>query len=190
MSRRRAERFSVTRWMGQVLAWVVIGSVVLVLAVAVVVPRIAGATPYTILTSSMTPDMPPGTLVVVKPVDPDEISIGSVITYQLKSGEPTVVTHRVVSAGFDLEGNASFTTQGDANESPDEKPVLPVQVKGELWYAVPHLGSITNVLDNDHRQIAVVAIVTGLFGYAFVMFVGAARDRRRSHQRDKEGVAA
>lgn len=190
MAKRRAERVSAVGWLGQVLAWLVIGSVVIVLAVAVVIPRVAGATPYTILTSSMTPGMPPGTLVVVKPVSPDDISIGTVITYQLNSGDPTVVTHRVVAQGFDLAGNASFTTQGDANDSPDENPVLPVQIKGERWYSVPQLGRLTNVIDNDQRQIAVIAIVTALFGYAAIMFVGAARDRRTAHQRDKEGAAA
>ncbi len=189
MSRRRAERFSIQRWFGQVLAWSVIGSVLLVLAVAVVVPRIAGATPYTILTGSMTPQMPPGTLVVVKPVHPDDISVGTVITYQLESGKPTVVTHRVVAQGFDLEGNQSFTTQGDANDTPDEKPVIPEQIRGERWYSVPHLGDISNTLNNAQRQVVLTVIVAGLLMYAATMFVGSARDRHSAPRRQKEGAA-
>ena len=49
----------VAAWFGQVVAWAVIVAVVSVLAVAVLVPRVTGATPYTILTGSMRPSFPP-----------------------------------------------------------------------------------------------------------------------------------
>lgn len=167
-------------WVGQVVAWFVITSVVALLAVSVLVPRALGATPYTVLTSSMEPAMPPGTLVVVRPVDPDDISVGSVITYQLESGKPAVVTHRVVSTGLTAGGEQVFTTQGDANESPDVDPVRPVQVRGERVYYVPHVGRVTTWITASQRDLALVVIVTGLLGYAALMFAGAARDRRRS----------
>jgi signal peptidase len=179
MSMRRAERLSIRGWLTQVAAWFVVGGVVLMLAVAVLVPRIAGATPYTILTGSMKPGMPPGTLVVVKPVDASAIGVGDVITYQLTSGEPAVVTHRIVAQGYDLKGDRIFRTQGDANDIPDEKPVRPVQIKGERWYAVPYLGYVSNLITSRQRQAAISIIVTGLFAYAAAMFVGAARDRRK-----------
>ena len=67
----------------------------------------------------MKPSMPPGTLVVVRPTPVDEIGIGSVITYQVESGEPTVVTHRVVAQGIGATGEPVFRTQGDANDVPD-----------------------------------------------------------------------
>ena len=82
---------------GQVLAWLVVLGAIAVLAAAVVVPRLAGGTPYTVTTASMRPDLPPGTLVVVRAVSFDEIGTGDVITYQLQSGEATVATHRVVA---------------------------------------------------------------------------------------------
>ncbi len=46
-------------WLGQLLAWLAILGVVAILLVAVLVPRLGGATPYTILTGSMKPDYPP-----------------------------------------------------------------------------------------------------------------------------------
>ena len=88
MSTLRAEKHSILGWTGQVLAWFVIAGVLVLLTLAVLVPRVGGATPYTILTGSMEPGLPPGTLVVVKPVPADRIAIGSVITYQLDSGTP------------------------------------------------------------------------------------------------------
>src|SRR3954447_20300451 len=98
------------RWCGQVAAWIVILAMTAVITAAVLVPRLGGATPYTILTGSMRPNMPPGTLVVIKPVPIDQIGIGTVVTYQLNSGEHTVVTHRVVAVGFDGTGKRMFTT--------------------------------------------------------------------------------
>ena len=167
-------------WVGRVAAWLVILGVSAVLAIAVLIPRAAGATPYVVLTGSMRPAMPPGTLVVVRPVKPAEVAVGNVITYQLRSGRPAVVTHRVVAMGFDGKGRPSFQTQGDANNAPDARWVRPVQIRGERWYAVPYLGYATNFITGEQRQIALFVIVTFLLGYAVVMFVGAFRDRRRS----------
>ena len=164
-------------WFGQVVAWLVIASVAAVVTVAVLVPRLGGATPYTILTGSMRPDLPPGTLVVVKPAPTDEIGIGTVITYQLNSGEPTVVTHRVVSVGFDGKGKRVFTTQGDANNVADAKAVMPVQVKGKVWYSVPYLGRVNNAITGKERSFTMIVVVSGLLLYATFMFTGALRDR-------------
>lgn len=190
MTARRAERFGLRGWTTRVIAWFVILGLLLVLTVSVLIPRIGGATPYTILTGSMKPGMPPGTLVVVKPVDPEDITIGTVVTYQLRSGDPTVVTHRVVSQGYSLKGELTFTTQGDANSIPDAKPVQPMQIRGERWYAVPYLGRVSNVLTNNQRQTAIVVAVVVLLGYAATMLVGSARDRRSAPARRKQEVTS
>ncbi|CUR54683.1 Signal peptidase I [metagenome] len=161
------------------LSWVVILGITAIITISVLIPRVAGATPYVILTGSMEPAMPPGTLVVAKPVDPEKIGVGTVVTYQLKSGEPTVVTHRVTQVGITSTGQYRLTTQGDANNTPDEKLVRPVQIRGERWYYVPYVGYVTNLVTGSQRHAFTVLAVIGLFGYAAWMFVGAARDRRR-----------
>lgn len=167
------------RWGLQVLAWLLIISSLAVLAAAVLVPRIGGATPYAVLTGSMRPDLPPGTLVVARPADPDQIGIGTVITYQLRSGDPTVVTHRVVAVRHTLAGDTEFQTQGDANDVADVDWVTPEQVRGELWYAVPHLGRLNGLLNGDQRQQLITVAAGVLVLYAGGMFLGAGRDRVR-----------
>ena len=117
---------------------------------------------------------------MVRPVDPESIATGDAITYQLESGKPAVVTHRVVSQGFDGDGKVVLRTKGDANEDPDPKPVQAVQIKGEVWYSVPYLGHVNNLLTAKERQLGVYAAAAGLLGYALLSFVGAARDRRRT----------
>lgn len=170
-------------WLGRVLAWLVILGICAVLLVAVLIPRFAGATPYAVLTGSMSPDMPPGTLVVVKPIDPMQIGVGDVITYQLESGVPTVVTHRVVAQGLNAEGQPVFQTQGDANDDPDRLWVMPVQVRGVKWYSVPYLGRVNNALNGSERQMAVYVVAALLLGYAAYLFVSAARDRAVARSR-------
>ncbi len=182
-ARRRVDALGIV---GVVVAWAVILVVVGALALAVVVPRVGAATPYTILTSSMQPQLPPGTLVVAKPVAPAEIGVGTVITYQLRSGDPTVVTHRVVAQAFGPDGKPIFQTKGDRNDVPDDRWVMPVQVKGELWYSVPYLGRVNSLVPGESRELVGVIVAIGLAAYALAMFVGAARDRRRgrgSHER-------
>jgi signal peptidase I len=169
----------VVRFAGQVLLWLVILAAVAAVALAVAIPRIAGGTPYTVLTGSMEPDLPPGTLVVVRPVDAEDIALGDVITFQLESGKPTVATHRVVAVGTRLDGEQVFTTQGDANGTPDRNPVRAAQVRGRLWYSVPYLGHLNSVLTGRQRQSAVLVVAALLVGYAAFMFVGAVRERAR-----------
>ncbi|WP_372727500.1 signal peptidase I [Nocardioides sp.] len=174
-------------WTWRVLGWVVTLAAVTAIALAVVVPRLGGATPYTVLTGSMRPGMPPGTLVVVRPVDPAEIATGAVVTYQLTSGDPTVVTHRVITQGIDGRGERVFRTQGDANEVPDEHWVRSVQIVGERWYAVPHLGHVSNLLTGRERQLGIYAVSALLVGYALSMF-GAAARQARTRRRERAGA--
>lgn len=163
-----------------VVAWLVMVAVVAALLVAVAVPRMQGATPYTILTGSMRPTMPPGTLVVVEPVDIGELRVGDVITYQLESGKAPVVTHRVVSVSSTLDGERTVTTRGDANTAPDAAPVTAAQVRGKVGYTVPYLGHVNTLFSGAQRQTATTAVAVGLFLYALFMLTTAVVDRRRA----------
>lgn len=178
------------RWLGQLTAWLVIVALVAVIAAAVAVPRIAGATPFSILTGSMKPTYPPGTLVVVKPIDTQDIAIGTVVTYQLISGKPTVVTHRVVGTVRSPEGTMRYRTQGDANDAPDRKLVRPAQVKGALWYHVPSLGYVNKYITGKERRLTMIIVVSGLLLYAAYMFSGSLRDRMRTPRKHSSADAS
>jgi signal peptidase len=173
---------SLSGFVWRVLVWLVLGIAVVVLAVGVVVPRLAGATPYNIQTGSMRPHYPPGTLVVIKPTEPSKLQVGQVATYQISSGQPEVATHRIVTIESNLGGQQRFIFKGDANNSPDPSPVRPVQIRGRLLYAVPYLGWIDNAMTGHDHQVLVYGLAASLIGYAGFMFVGAVRDKRRSRR--------
>lgn len=157
-------------------------SFIFVLSIAVLVigaPLLVGGQALTVLTSSMAPKLPPGTLVVIKPTPVSEIKIGDVITYQMTSGDPAVVSHRVIERVVNLEGETSFVTKGDNNDVADHPPVTAIQVKGALWYAVPYLGWVNSVVNGEARIMATPVITILLFGYACYMLLSAVRDIRR-----------
>lgn len=161
------------------LLLLVLGLTVLVIGV----PAAVGGMPLTILTGSMSPGLPPGTLIVVRPVDPAEIRIGDVLSYQLESGKPAVVTHRVVERTVDVRtGEYVFRTQGDANGTPDAVPVMPVQIKGVVWYSVPLLGWVNQLVTGELRAWLIPLAAAALFGYAGWTVVGGLRERRRNQR--------
>ncbi|WP_426519152.1 signal peptidase I [Diaminobutyricibacter sp. McL0618] len=157
-------------------------AVVLLLALLViVVPKVAGATPLTILTTSMEPRLPPGTLIVVKPMPIDQITVGDVMTYQIRSGDPAVISHRVITITSSSDGTKTFTTKGDNNAEADP-PVSEPQVRGIVWYSVPWIGYVNSALNGPGRSLAIPVIAVVLLGYAAYMLtsglLGALRRRR------------
>ncbi|MFJ9389500.1 signal peptidase I [Nocardioides sp. NPDC101246] len=177
---------AVLGFVGQFVVWFVIIAAGAVIVLGVAAPRIVGGEAFTVLSGSMRPGMPPGSLVVVRPVDPTTLRIGDVITFQLRSGEPAVATHRITGIGTDTTGERVFTTRGDANDADDVKPVRMVQVRGERWYWLPYVGHLNSLLTGEQRAITRLVGAGLLIGYALVMFGGSIRDRRR----ERAGEAA
>ncbi|SEM69640.1 signal peptidase I [Cryobacterium sp. TMT1-3] len=160
--------------------------VVMLFAVLVVVPKLTGATPLTVLTSSMEPHLPPGTLIVVDPVNTDDLVIGDVATYQMHSGEPAVITHRIIAISSSTDGTRSFQFQGDNNSLPDPDLVLAAQIQGRLWYSVPLIGYANNFVNGASRAVIIPAVAVALLGYSTVRLVAglrAARPRPRGAHR-------
>ncbi|GAA3531504.1 signal peptidase I [Aeromicrobium panaciterrae] len=179
---------STAGWIGQVISWFVIFAMLAVLAICVLIPKLGGATPYTILTGSMRSSLPPGTLVVVKPTPVDQIDIGDVITFQIRTGDPTVATHRVIAKTVGDDGTPRLLTKGDDNTAADAAPVRAEQVRGKLWYSVPVLGRANVLLDRTQHQTLVVGAGAGLLIYAAFMLVTAATETRprRPSRRESE----
>ena len=162
-----------------------VGAALLVLIVglgllAIVVPAAVGGTALTVLTQSMEPTLPPGTLIIVRPTSVEDIRLGTVLTYQIASDRPELETHRVIERSTDTRGRTSFITKGDNNDLPDSPAVQPVQVKGTLWYSIPMLGYVNNLVGGSARAIIVPIVAGALFVYAGYMVIGAVIGDRRT----------
>lgn len=162
------------------------GFLVLVAGLAVVlivIPKATGSTPLTVLTQSMEPTLPPGTLLVVRPTPLEDIRTGDVVTYQIVSGQPAVISHRVVSVESSSDGARTFVLKGDNNAAADSSPVTAAQVRGVVWYSIPELGYV-NQLVNGSRGWLIPVVAGVLLAYSAVMMTlgvtSSVRRRRRS----------
>jgi signal peptidase len=167
------------QWIGQTVSFIVLCVSALAAVVLIVVPLATGSQTYSVLTSSMAPHYAPGTFLVVKPQDFDTLAVGDVITYQLDSGRPEVITHRIITVTAGQDGERMFITQGDNNAVADPDPVREVQVRGKLFYAVPYVGFAANALGQTDRGPIITILAVGLIGYgAYSMARGISRDRK------------
>jgi signal peptidase len=76
-----------------------------------------------VLTGSMAPHFPAGTLVAVTPVDGHAVHVGDVVMFVPPKpyGTPTggPIMHRVISVGHGPDGHLQLKTKGDANAAAD-----------------------------------------------------------------------
>lgn len=149
-------------------------------AILIVLPRASHGTALTVLTGSMTPDIPVGSVVIDRPVDPGTLHVGDVATYQKAPGVNEYITHRIV--GINTKTNpVTFTFQGDANRGPDITPVPASAIRGKVWFHVPYLGAIRDsIQSHGMRAVALLLAIVGLAGFALSQLVSAARARKRA----------
>ncbi|WP_299165525.1 signal peptidase I [uncultured Arthrobacter sp.] len=165
---------------GKAVSFTALTLAVLAALVLIAVPRVTGSYTYTVLTNSMAPGYPPGTFIVVKPAPFDELGIGDVITYQLESGRPEVVTHRITGVSATQQGERTYITKGDNNSVEDAAAVLEVQVKGKLFYAVPYVGFVANAAGQGDRNSVIHFAAIGLVAYGIFTIGRGAFGKRKS----------
>jgi signal peptidase len=129
--------------------------IVIVLCLALTVPRLLGYSSYTVLTGSMEPTIPVGSVVYAKPADPLTLSVGDVIVfYDGRSAIP--VTHRI------LENDTAcgqVITKGDANAQEDLTPIAYYDIIGRVTVHIPVLGRILAPLGTMMGKAGAVAII-------------------------------
>lgn len=132
----------------------VIVVLVVIFAVLLIGVRLFGVQVYSVISGSMEPEYPVGSLIYVKEVDPSEIEVNDVITYVLPSETPS--THRVVRID---EENQLFYTKGDANETEDGAPVHFKNLIGTPVFKIPYLGYVAYYI--QHPPGMYIAIAAG-----------------------------
>lgn len=121
---------------------------VVLLAILLVGVRLFGLQVYTVLSGSMEPAYPVGSLIYVKSVDCKTLKVGDPITFLMD--ENTVVTHRIIEVLVDEDdpGTVRYFTQGDANDLPDGKSVHCKNILGKPVCTIPYLGYVSHYIQN------------------------------------------
>ncbi len=148
----------------------VLVTLVVIMAALLVGGRLFGLKTYTVISPSMTPKYPVGSLVYVNPVVPEKIEENDVISFYL-SGEggtsgKTVATHRVIRV--DRE-NQCFYTKGDANETEDNSPVTYDRLIGRVEFCIPVMGYVAVFVQQPPGTY--VAIMVGIILFSLVFLV-------------------
>jgi signal peptidase len=155
------------------------------ITIVAVLPRATNGSALTVLTGSMTPGIPVGSIVMVRPVDPQTLDVGDIATYQVKPDEDTFITHRITKI-HQTDKGLTFTFKGDANRGPDLDDVPAGAIRGEVWFHVPYLGTIRDGL-HGKGGITLVAMIL-LAGYALTQLSGGLRERKRNGDEPDPGT--
>ena len=121
--------------------------------------RWIGLEPYTVLSPSMEPKYPTGSLIYVKAVDTADLKEKDVITFRMTNG--TIATHRIVEIV-----DQSFRTKGDNNNMVDASLVAKENVVGKTVFCIPLLGYFAQYVQTKAGNIVVIC-----FGVAMILFV-------------------
>lgn len=152
--------------LGTLILLAVIGSCLLL-----TVPRFVGWQVYNVVSGSMEPEIPIGSLIYVEPVEPGVVVEEDIIAFQ--SGD-SVVTHRVVR-NHQLEG--AFTTKGDANEQEDVEPVPYEALIGRVEKHIPYLGEFLVIYTTNVGKVYVICFAA--CGAMLNVLAGRLRDRAK-----------
>ncbi len=131
---------------------------IIALLVMIVGVRLVGIEPYTVLSGSMEPTYHTGSLIYVKSIDPREVHVGDPISFVL-DGNKTIATHRVIKVDKERQ---FFYTKGDANDSPDDRPVSYNNLVGKPIGTIPYMGYFASFIQNSpgrYLALSVCAIV-------------------------------
>ena len=160
----------------------VIGTLILIAVIAtsipLAIPALLGYEIYNVTSGSMEPTLPVGSVIYVKPVEPETVQSGYIIAYDV---DGMVVTHRVVENRI-VEGE--FVTKGDANEMEDFSNTRYGDLIGVVKYHFPYLGNYLMIYSNQITKVYLMVLA-----FCGVMFnILAGQMRRRAEEKFREQV--
>ena len=146
-------------------------------------PTIAGHHLYVVLSGSMSPAFETGSLVVVRPVEAEDIAVGDIITFREPGEETKLTTHRVVE--IEKQGGLHFITKGDANGVVDQEPVPAENLVGRVVLAIPYAGYVADFAQTKQGLVTMV-IIPGIL----IIIFEARNLLRYAGELEREKVAA
>jgi len=143
-----------------------------------------GYSGFTVLSGSMQREIPEGSLVITKSVDPQTIKIGDDITF-IRDDNITV-THRVISILEDYNGSGDrgFQTQGLENPDPDRDIVYAGNIIGLVKFSIPELGFILGYASEN------IGLLFAILGGILIAAIALSRAFSKSEDDYKDNLDA
>ena len=100
--------------------------------------------PVSIATGSMEKELNVGDVVIIKKCNSNDVNVGDIIQYQM---EGYTVIHRIIEKK-QKNGEFSFITKGDNNNTPDKEEVKENQLIGKVVFKIKYIGYPAILLHN------------------------------------------
>lgn len=161
--------------------------VVVIFAVLLVGLRFVGVQVYSVISGSMEPEYPVGSLIYVKEVDAYEVEVGDVITFVLSNDMPA--THRVIDIDYETQ---HFYTRGDANYSIDEATGEKIYTEdpavhfknliGKPVFMIPLLGYVAYYIQHPPGMYIALAVGAIILALAFLPDIFSKSDKNKKKE--------
>jgi signal peptidase len=155
----------------KIINWTVTGVAILALLIALAAigavitakdgeaPKLLGVSLLRVVTGSMEPNIPEGSVILARDTDPNDLRIGDVISFY--SSDPrldrAINTHRIENI-VESGGENFFVTKGDANPIPDVYSVTGGDILGKVVFHSTALGGV-------------VRFAAGRFGFLLLVLI-------------------
>lgn len=111
--------------------------------VAVIAGALFGVRPLIVVSGSMAPGIPTGSLLFARERPVEEVEVGDIVTVNRTDGHG-LITHRVETVDT-VDGVITLTLKGDANKLSDPTTYTPASV-GSYVFSVPGAGHLASFL--------------------------------------------
>ncbi len=131
---------------------------------------------------SMEPELKTGSLVITRPVEPQEVVVGDIIVFSpngVTLGE-NEVTHRVI--GIEEASPLYFKKKGDANDNPDPFTVPARNLVGRICFKAHYVGYIAGFLKTPWGFLLGL-VIPGLI--LITMYITSIRRMLRKNREEK-----
>ena len=138
---------------------IIIVIMVIFLCIPFVVPNVIGVNVYEVVTSSMAPELPVGSVVYVQTCKADEVKVGDIISFYVGTDEENIISHRVVEINVDEQGTFFFTTKGDANSDIDSVPIDIKHLVGKVKFKINNVSWLVRLFDTSTGIIILIGLI-------------------------------
>jgi signal peptidase len=126
--------------------------------------------PLVVVSGSMEPTIPVGSLIAGRTVPAADVEVGDVVTVPRRAGTTDLVTHRVVEvrASDAARGARELVLRGDANATDDPAPYTVTEVRRHVA-TVPGGGCVVRVLQSTRGMVVLGGVLLAAVVLAFAV---------------------
>lgn len=127
------------------------------------VANLAGFTPLSVMSDSMSPTFNAGDLIIIRKCTPATLEEGDIITFHaIINNEFALNTHRIAEIQ-DQNGARSYVTKGDNNVIADTHIIADGDIVGKYVGRLPYFGKVVQFLSSSTGFLLVIVLPLLLF---------------------------